>query len=351
MTRSNSTATASVLLSPLLNLFRALEALGIDAAALFRTAGCDPALLQVPETRVPPRTVERLYALSESATSDPCFGIEVGKQFRGVAMHALGFAWLSSPSLGDGIRRLARYTRVLTDLWRAEIRDEERGVRYSVIWLDPALGEPMSRHDLAISALVQLCRITYGEAFAPIEVTTRREPGPCNQRYADWFRAPIIWSAPRQSILFRWEDLARPLPTSNPGVAVASEQLVVDYLARRDRDDITTQVRHKLLALFPSGAPTQETTARALGLSTRTLQRRLAESGTSFAQLLDETRRELSGDYLRSSDYAVGEIAFMLGFAETSSFNRAFRRWTGQSPSEFRAALAPTAATAPDKAH
>jgi AraC-like DNA-binding protein len=82
-----------------------------------------------------------------------------------------------------------------------------------------------------------------------------------------------------------------------------------------------------------------------VGLSARTLHRRLAEAGTSFEKLLDETRRELAAEYVRRTDYSVGEVAYLLGFAETSSFNRAFRRWTGKSPSEFRRAE-PTGAAA-----
>ena len=136
-------------------------------------------------------------------------------------------------------------------------------------------------------------------------------------------------------------DLARPLATTNPGVALASERLVTDYLARLDRDDVVAQVKRELLGFFPAGTPTQSTVARAVGLSARTLHRRLAEAGTSFEKLLDETRRELAAEYVRRTDYSVGEVAYLLGFAETSSFNRAFRRWNGKSPSEFRRAGAP----------
>jgi AraC-like DNA-binding protein len=126
---------------------------------------------------------------------------------------------------------------------------------------------------------------------------------------------------------------------------LASDQLMADYLARLDRDDVIAQVRRKLLACFPAGVPTQATVARALGMSSRTLHRRLADAATSFEKLLDDTRRELAVEYLRRSDYSVGEVAYLLGFAETSSFNRAFRRWTGRSPSEFRQPKASALAT------
>jgi len=344
MDPSKSGATATALLSPTLNVFRALEARGLDAAALFRRAGCDPDMLRVQETRVPNRLVRRLFEVAEEATGDPCIGIEVGAQVRGVALHALGHAWLASSTLSDAIVRIVRYTRVLTEFWRADLREEPRGVRFSVIPRDRDAFRPLSRHDAVLAGIVKLARITYGEAFAPLEVAVERDLPECASRFEEWFRAPIVWGAAAPSILFRREDLARPLATANPGVAVASERLAADYAARLDRDDIGTRVKRELLGVLPSGTPSQTRIARSLGLSSRTLHRRLAGASTSFADLLDETRRDLAAEYLRRSDYAVGEVAYLLGFAEISSFNRAFRRWTGQSPSEFRRMPAQSAA-------
>ncbi|MCU0897688.1 MAG: AraC family transcriptional regulator [Burkholderiales bacterium] len=343
MNRSKPGATATALLSPALNLFRALEARGLDAAAVFRRAGCDPDLLRVHETRVPNRVVRRLYEVAEEATGDVCIGVDVGAQFRGVAMHALGHAWLASSTLAEALLRVARYTRVLSEFWHAELREEPAGMRFAVLYRDREACGPLSRHDAVLAATVKLARITYGDAFAPLEVTVERERPACAHRFDEWFRAPIVWGASMPSLLFRREDLAHPLATANPGVAVAAERIAADYAARLDRDDIRARVKRELLGILPSGTPSQARIARAVGLSSRTLHRRLAEAGTSFAELLDQTRRDLSLEYLRRSDYAVGEVAYMLGFAEISSFNRAFRRWTQRSPSEFRRAPAESA--------
>jgi AraC-like DNA-binding protein len=344
MERSNSHARATALLSQGINVVRALEARGIDGAALLRRAGCDPALFHVPETRIPNHVIQRVFELAEEETGDPGFGLDVGRQVRGVALHAVGHAWLASATLFDAMSRLARYTRVLTDFWRAELREEPHGLRFVVQYANPQAIRPLSRQDAVLAGILQLCRVTYGDAFAPLEATVAREPLADPRRFADWFRAPIVWGAPHPSLLCRREDLARPLATTNPGIALASERLVTDYLARLDRDDVVAQVKRELLGHFPTGTPTQTTVARAVGLSARTLHRRLAEAGTSFEKLLDETRRELAAEYVRRTDYSVGEVAYLLGFAETSSFNRAFRRWNGQSPSEFRRAGAPAPA-------
>lgn len=336
MDRSRPGPGATALLSPALNLHRALAARGLDADALFRRAGCDPALLRVQEARVTNRAVRRLFEVAEEATGDPCIGIDVGAQFRGVAMHALGHAWLASGTLAEALRRVARYTRVLSEFWKAELAEEPAGVRFTIAYGDRDAYGPLSRHDAVLAATVKLARITYGDAFAPIEVSVERARPACAGRFEQWFRAPIAWGAAAPSLLLRREDLVLPLATANPGVAVAAERIAADYAARLDRDDVRARVKRELLGMLPSGAPSQARIARALALSPRTLHRRLADAGTSFVELLDETRRDLALEYLRRSDYAVGEVAYLVGFAETSSFNRAFRRWTGRSPSEFR---------------
>jgi AraC-like DNA-binding protein len=336
MERSNSTVHATALLSPGVNVVRALEARGVDAAALFAQAGCDPALFHVPETRVPDRVIRRVFELAETATGDPCFGLDVGQQVRGVALHALGYAWLASTTLGEAMARLARYTRVLSDLWRGELRDDPRGLRFVVVYANERAGLPLSRRDAVLSGALKLCRITFGDAFAPLEATVEREAPASAHRFEEWFRAPIVWSAPYASLLCRREDLVRPLPTANPAIALASEQLTADYLARLDRDDVAARVKRELLARFPAGTPDMTSLASALGMSSRTLNRRLAAADTSFDKLLDETRHELGRAYMQRGDYSVGEVAYLLGFAEPSSFHRAFRRWTGRSPIEFR---------------
>ncbi len=271
---------------------------------MFRRAGCDPALLHVPETRISNRVKQRLYEVAERETGDACFGIEVGKQVRGIALHALG----------EAIARAARHTRVLTDFFRVEVRDEPHGVRLIVVFADPRASGPLSRHDAVLAGCLKMGRITFGDAFAPLEATVERAPPACAHRFHEWFRAPIVCEAPYPSLLCRREDLDRPLVTANPGVASASDRLMTDYLARLDRGDVAAQVKSALIGRLPVGAPTQATIARALGI-----------------------------EYLRRSDYSVGEVAYLLGFAEASSFNRAFRRWTGRSPSEFRQAQAAAA--------
>ncbi len=335
----NPAATATALVSPALNVWRALEARGMDPEAVFRAAGVDPAVLRVPGARVPVRAAQRLWRVIDDAVPDPAFGIEVARQMHGTALHAVGYTWLSSATLGEAARRLARYFRVLSEIWSLRIEDDPRGTRMSFVFHASSRHPSRWLHDWLAAGFVRLSRITYGEAFAPIEVTVVRSAPEPRAPFDEWFRCPIVWGAERASVLCRREDLVQPLPTANPDVALANERVALEYLERLDRTDIVAQVRRRILELLPSGPPTQLEIARALALSPRTLHRRLAEAKTSFAELLDETRRELAGGYLQRSDYSIAEVAYLVGFAEVSSFNRAFRRWTGSSPSAVRRGL------------
>ena len=334
---SPSPASASTaLLSPAINLWRALEARRIDPAPIFRSAGIDPASLGVPGKRIPTRTALRLQRAAEEAVGDPALGLDVARQMQGTALHALGYAWLASATLGEAFRRFARYARVVTELWTVRIEESGAGVRITYVLPTSAARPPDWLHDWLAAGAVRLSRLIYGDAFAPLEVALVREPPADVAPFAEWFRAPILWRAPQVSLLCRSEDFARPLPTGNPEVALATERLALEYLAQIDSSDAVVQVRQRIRDSLPSGVPSQAEVARALNLSPRTLGRRLEQAGTTFSALLDETRRALSEQYLRRTEFSVAEVAYLVGFAEASSFNRAYRRWTGRAPGDLR---------------
>jgi AraC-like DNA-binding protein len=165
-----------------------------------------------------------------------------------------------------------------------------------------------------------------------------RMPAPCEPQFEAIFRAPIAYSAPDNALVFAAADLDRELPTGNAELARASDEVILRYLARFDREDVVTQARIKLMELLPSGQTSARRVAGVLHLSERSLQRKLAEHGTSLARLREETRRELANQYVRNSRFTVGEITYLLGFSEPASFTRAFHRWNGMSPSACRRA-------------
>jgi AraC-like DNA-binding protein len=327
----------TTLASSALSMWRALESYGIDAAVLFERAGLDPKKLHDANARYRDSRLYELWQLSVEATGDPYIGLKVASYWHPSAAHALGYAWLASATLEDALERTVRYFRMMTD--KEQLILEESEDEYRLIVENPAADYPTACEDLdaSFAVLVHLCRMCYGESFNPLRITMRRPELPDPAPFAEHFRAPIQYSGNEDSVCIGKADALAALPTANAEVARANEKIVQEYLARFDRSSVAMQVRARLTEQLSSGHTTQESVADALHMSLRSLQRHLKNEKTSYKDLLDETRRELAAHYMAESHRSINEITYLLGFSEPSNFSRAFRRWTGSSPSAYRA--------------
>jgi AraC-like DNA-binding protein len=316
-------------------VWRALEARGVPPGPLFVRAGIDPVHLQDAGARLPVAAMTRLWELAVESTGDLCFGISAGQYVHPTTFHALGYAWFASDTLREALGRFVRYTRLVSSA--LTLRMVEAGATVDLVFEDGRDQHLASTAtDAGLAALVTLCRTSCGDSFKPRGVRLARAQRACQSKLDSLFRAPISYGASDTAVVFDAADLDRALPTANADLARAADEVILRYLARFDREDVVTQVRTKLLELMPSGKASARNVAAALHLGGRSLQRKLAGRGTSVARLLEETRRELAEQYMRNSMLSVGEITYLLGFAEPASFTRAFRRWTGRSPSEYR---------------
>jgi AraC-like DNA-binding protein len=165
---------------------------------------------------------------------------------------------------------------------------------------------------------LQLQRVTFAE-----------DDSGCGARLESFFTCPVLFKAQDNALVFRAHDLDAPLPTYNSELARINRQLLADYLAGLESTALAVRVRAKLTRLLPSGEAGQAAVSRALNLSPRSLQRKLKLEGVSFRRLLDVTRMELAREYFKDSTLSAAEIAYLLGFSETSSLSRAMRRWSG----------------------
>lgn len=314
----------------------ALEEYGIDAADIFREAGLAVDVLAAPDVRYPFSKMQTVWRLAVQRSGDACFGLTVARYFKPQALHGLGFLWLSSDTLMDALQRLVRYQRMISTVADIVLHEDGDTVRLAMgVRHSPNMIEPASI-DAAMSVFVNMCRQAICHPFAPLRLQLRRARPDCAERFEEFFCAPVEFGADSNTLHFDAALLAEPLPGANPELARANDQVVVDYLSRFDHENLSMQVRSRLIELLPGGQPTQKDVATALNLSVRNLQRRLHAEGGSFKQLLDETRRELAAQYLQDNHRRIGEITYLLGFSEPSNFTRAFRRWTGLSPNEFR---------------
>jgi AraC-like DNA-binding protein len=332
---------SSLLASSTLVVWKAYETYGLDGRDLFERAGLDPEQLDDPNARYPYEAVRRLWELAIEGSGDPCFALAAARQWHPSNFHALGYAWLASPSLKEALQRLIRYFRVVsTDPEELALEEQPDAYRF-VIDTDSAVYRSLDEeYDFFLAILLDACRLSLGGEFYPRRVQLQRPRPACVERYQAFFGAELEFDAPEYSLHFDKPALERLLPTGNAEVARANDQVIMAYLAQLQRDDLVMQVKVALIDRLPSGPVSKEQLSEALGVSVRTLQRKLADEGTSFKQLLDETRRDLAEGYIKNPQVSIGEITYLLGFSEVSNFSRAFKRWTGLAPAEFRRSCA-----------
>ncbi|MFQ5935518.1 MAG: AraC family transcriptional regulator [Acidiferrobacterales bacterium] len=317
-------------------IWKAIESYGRDPRPLFEQAAVDPNKLRDPNARYPISALTRLWNLAARETRDPCLGLTAARFLHPTTLHALGYSWLASDTLKEALERAVRYHRLVSNGFEARL--EEIGEHYRfVIKPDDAVRVADEAIDAGMASLMGMCRASCGADFNPLHVSMQRKPPTDRGAYSRVFRAPIEFGAPENVMTFGRETLNVPLPTGNAELARANDKVIREYLARFDRGSIKHQVEVKLLEQLSSGHASQESIAKSLNLSPRTLQRKLKQEATTYKQLLDETRRELATQYVREAHLSVNEITFLLGFSEPANFTRAFKRWNGVSPSQFRA--------------
>lgn len=315
---------------------KALLAAGLDAEALLAEAGIAPERLADPDARLPVAQTRRLWQLAVAASGDPAFGLRVARQVQPTTFQALGYALAASTTLAEAYTRAERYCRIVTDA--GELKLERLGEECHLL-LHTVRGEaaPAEEATDAFAALqVRTVRGLSGRSVLPLRVQLRRAPPAQTEPYLRAFHAPVAFGAADNRLVFAAADFDRPLEGANPELARINEGLAAQQLARLDQADLPARLRVLLTERLPDGEPTADELAAALHLSLRSLQRKLAERGLRYENLLDDTRRELALAQLREARLSLNEIAFLLGFSDASSFSRAFRRWTGLSPTAWR---------------
>ncbi|MBT8769338.1 AraC family transcriptional regulator [Metapseudomonas boanensis] len=320
-------------------LRKQLDALGLDSAALCRQAHLDPALMDDPNARYPLSATTRLWELAVAASADPALGLKVSSYVSPTTFHALGYALVASSSLREVFERIARYHQVVSDALELELcrQDDRYAFRLRVPDDGP---EPAPEALDAFAAIyVRTCRNRLGRDYAPLAVYLRR---PCPADPQPWhlvFRAPLHFGAEENRLEFAIADFEQALDDANPELAEHNEAVLKRALEQLQQPTWSRRVRACLEAQLPNGEPSAERIAQSLHLSLRSLQRHLADEGCSYEQLLGDTRQNLALVHMRDPRCSISEIAYLLGFADASSFSRAFKRWTGQSPSQYRGSL------------
>lgn len=327
MEKTISAPTAAV-------LYKLMEFYGLDSDAIYQAEGLSKDDFNNPDKRISHTTVEALWTKAEELITDPCYGLSAAKIWRPSDLGALGYAWLASSSLRTALNRLSRYLRIATDLLVLNLSEQDDSLVLTLDFKDnttpliPQIDGPMA-------IVLEMCRINYISPLDPLCVSLTHSANTCQSEYYRYYRCPIHFGQEANTIALPLDVIDKTLPSSNPYLAQIHDQIMIKYLSMLDKEDIIDQIKKIITEILPSGELSDQKVAAQLNLSSRSLQRRLNHSGTTFKQLLREVRKELAYEYLLKNNYSLSEIAFQLGFSEQSSFTRAFKHWTGQTPGKF----------------
>jgi AraC-like DNA-binding protein len=311
---------------------------GADADALRRAADLAGADLWAVEARVPLLSVYALLEAADAALVDPRFCEKVASGIDVEFYDALGFLILTSPTFGVSMERMLKYQRIWNDgeRYAMEVEGDRAHIRYE------PFGPSRRAHELmaelfAIDVAVNAPRLLSAPA-SPIAVRLRRPSPEDAVRYASLFGAPVAFAAPIDEVVLPAALLDRPMPLANEAMNAFFARYADATLARLEpATEIAVRVERLVAERLPDGGATLRATAAMLGMSERTLQRRLRAEGTTFEDLVDGVRRARSLAYL-DARMPIAEVAYLLGYAEPSVFHRAFKRWTGHSPEAWRSA-------------
>ncbi len=317
----------------------ALESRGIDPREVFAAAGIDPCIPSDPLRRISETEVAQLYKAAFSLTNDPYFGIAVGMKVQPGALHALGFSLMLSATLRDFFQRVSQHYRLASQLAEFYHYDEDNVSILSARNIRP--GVCHETQDVWVVLMMRYMRTIFDENLDPVWVELQRDcPREGDAPYIGFFKCPVRFGCVGVRIAVDRAIVDKALPGASRELALQNDQVVMRYLAKLDRNDLVNRVRSIIVSDLAPGNLRKEHIAAQLHMSSRNLQLKLAARGTNFQDLLDQTRHTMAMGYIEQSSLAITEISYLLGFSDLSNFTRAFKRWTGKSPSAYRDTLA-----------
>lgn len=314
-------------------LWNMLEDNAYEPERFFQEVGIDPERLDKPEARIDLNKALDLWERVLALFDDPCLGIKYAKYWHPSQQGALGYAWLSSKTIRDGLNRMVRYEKFLTEGVDINVSEDADTVNVSADFLfkDYASLLPFFG-TVGMANLLAMCRLIYGKKLYPLEVTFKQTKPECSDEFYAYFKSDIRFGMDKDSITFSTDILDKALSGHNPSMTKYADQVAARYLAQLKTANIAEKVKVKIVELLPTGEANVKVVANKLYLSERSLSRRMNEADASFRDLLDETRKDMAIRYMKDQNTDLHEIPYLLGYKDYSSFFRAFKRWTGKSP-------------------
>ncbi len=301
--------------------------------SLLKKAGLTRRQVSDPDARIPYQKHAALLSLAAEATGDDCFGLRLTRSINPKQAGVLGYVLLNSASLGDALANLVRYFHVMSDALEFDLEVGETEVVLVNRITDPLVVDQRQVVECELSLLYRFCQLITGRDLRLIRVDFQHAEPEEARAVRQIFGAPVHYQQRRNAMVMDAGLLDYPIEAADSELLKILKrhcQLILG--ARPKSDGLVFEVQQLITNLLPSGQPKIDAVAQELGMSTRTLTRRLAEAGVTYKGLLDEVRRKLALQYLKDKRISFKQVAYLLGYSEVSAFYHAFRRWVGSSP-------------------
>lgn len=273
-------------------------------------------------------------------TLGPGFSVRVGQEMKMDDYGVLGLSWKTCSKAGEIFERCERYFHLLSNTYVFKVEKEGEISRVHLFRDAYRRGVELS-NEATFSATVVVLQAMTETGIAPLSISFKHGAPKELKSYRDAFKCPVRFNQAHNFMAYKTSDLE----TRTAKADISINKFLVERVEEKTRGievssfKIVTDVEGLITDALPSGIPGISRIGQHMGMSSRTLTRRLSESGITFRDLVRQTQEKISKDLLLNSSYTVSEIAFQTGFSEQSAFSRAFKRWTGQSPLEYRNSL------------
>lgn len=319
-------------------LWRAMRSAGLAPPKILRAAGLPSSLHLDASSTLSTTQLFAIWKALETVAEDPAVALRLLQGADRCGHQPAFISALYASDFRDAIQRIERFKR----MGACEVfRTEEASGQWTIIkeWPFATEAEPAVSVDLSFMFLLELGRRGAGRRITPARIEYQRA-GPANRNLEDYYGAPLVFGASRNAMIFHAEDLAATFPGHSPEfLDLVTPGLAAAFAEIHESHTIADRVKSVLKRSLASGRPEVAYVARDLGMSERTLQRRITDEATTFRTLLSDARRELSQQLLADPAIHIDEVTYLLGYQDTTSFYRAFKDWAGVSPGEWRSGI------------
>ena len=316
-----------------------LKSAGVPVVPLLRRVGVTPELIADPEERLSVRSQIAILDEAANALKDDCLGFTLARDHDPREIGLLYYVMASSQTLGDALKRVARYSQTTNEALVVRYREGNRliiNLSYS------GVPRHSDRHQIefCMFAALRICRVLTGQNLVPQHFSISHYRSEGTSEMARFVGTKVEFGADTDEFALNIDARALPLIHSDPYL----NDLLLKYCEaaladrRGEESQLRTKVENAISSLLPHGRVVVDEVARSLGMSERTLARKLSDEGLNFTEILQQLRRDLAVRYLDDPKLHVSKIAWLLGFREVSAFTHACKRWTGKTPSQMRTA-------------